>query len=258
MIVFLYGPDSFRRKERKNFYADQFEKKYSLPAERIDLLEAGEFAHFEERAKGQSLFGPKKLLLLENAFEAEPKKLLPLLDIFLESKDSGLLISAEKKPVKALGVLLKKPVVVEEFETLKGPAWSRFVKDEAKKLEVKIEDAALSFLTESYEGDSWGLMTELYKLKGSSKTVTRKDLESSGLEPEKNYFALVQTLRAPTPAQRLGALQLLLAMNEPGAKIFNILAALWPQKAPEFALYDQAIKFGRMDYEEALTDLVVS
>ena len=46
--------------------------------------------------------------------------------------------------------------------------------------------------------------------------------------------------------------------NESAAKIFNIISALWPQKTPQFAAYDRAIKMGKMDYEEALTDLVLS
>jgi DNA polymerase III delta subunit len=213
---------------------------------------------FEERAKGQSLFDAKKLILLENAFEAEPKKLVPLLSIFLESKDNGLLISEEKKPVKALGILLKKPVVAEELEELKGVAWTNFVRQEAKKLSLAIDDDALEFLAAAHEGDSWSLMTELQRLATAPGKVTKKSLEATGLELEKNFFALVQTLRAPTVSQRLGALQVLLGMNEPAAKVFNILGALWPQKAPQFAAYDQAIKFGRMEYEEALTDLVLS
>jgi DNA polymerase III delta subunit len=258
MIVFLYGPDSFRRKERKNFYANQFEGKYGLSAERLDLLEPDGLARFEERAKGQSLFDAKKLIIIDNAFEAESKKLLSLFGIFLDSKESGLLISAEKKPVKALGMLLKKPVVAEEFDELEGAAWTKFVRDGAKKFGLEIDDDALGFLAAVHEGDSWSLMTELQRLSTASKKVTKKELESSGLELGKNYFALVQTLRAPTSSQRLGALQTLLAMNEPAAKVFNILAALWPQKAPQFASYDQAIKFGRMEYEEALTDLVLS
>jgi DNA polymerase III delta subunit len=258
MIVFLYGKDSYRRKERKNFYASQFEKKYVLRAEPIDLADPDGMARFEESAKGRSLFEVKKLILLENAFEIEPKKLLPLLAIFIDSKDSGLLISEEKKPVKALGMLLKKPVVVEGLEELKGVEWNKFVNAEAKRLEVRIDTTALNFLADAYAGNSWGLITELEKFSSASRIVTKKDLEASGLEVGKNYFALVQTLRAPTGAQRLGALQILLSMNEPAAKVFNILAALWPQKTEQFAKYDQAIKFGRMDFEEALTDLVIS
>ncbi len=258
MIVFLYGKDSFRRKERKNFYADQFQKKYNIPPERIDLADPEAFARFEEHAKGQSLFDPKKLILLENAFEAEPKQLLPLFGIFLESKDNGLLISEEKKPVKALGILLKKPVVAEEFEELKGAPWMAFARAEAKKLSVDIDADAFTFLAAAHEGDSWSLVTELRRLATAPKTVTKKQLEAAGLELEKNYFALVQTLRAPALSQRLSALQTLLAMNEPAAKIFNILAALWPQKTAAFAAYDQAIKFGRMEYEEALADLALT
>ncbi len=258
MIVLLYGPDSYRRLQRKLFHAGGFLKKYGIPAEEIDLAETDGLVHLEERAKNQSLFATKKLLILENALEIEPKKIIPLFELFAESKDLNLVVSADKKPVKAFGMLLKKPVIAEEFEKLDGVAWTKFARDEAKRLHADVEATALTFLTEVYKGDSWGLITELQKLASASKAITRRDLEESGLEPEKNYFALVQTLRAPNARDRLGALQTLLAIQEPAAKVFNILAALWPQKAAEFAKYDQAIKFGRMDFEEALLDLVFS
>jgi DNA polymerase III delta subunit len=258
MIVFLYGKDSYRRLERKRFYAAQFEKKYGIPAETLDLAEEGGLARLEERARSQSLFETKKLIIVERLFELEPKKLLPVLAQFKEHKDRNLLLSEEKKPVKALAMLLAKPVVAEELEELEGVAWMKFVQGEAKRLKAKLDAGALAFLAEVYAGDSWGVVTELQKIAAASRGVTRKELEESGLEPEKNYFALVQTLRAPGAPQRLGALQALLAMQEPAAKVFNILAALWPQKTAEFAKYDQAIKFGRMDFEEALTDLVIN
>ena len=56
---------------------------------------------------------------------------------------------------------------------------------------------------------------------------------------------------------RLTALETLLAMNDPAAKLFNILASQWKEKIPQFAKYDLAIKSGKLEYEEALVDLVI-
>ncbi len=258
MIVFLYGPDSYRRLARKNFYAGQFEKKYGIPARQIDLAAEDGLVRLEEAAKGQSLFEARQLLILENAFAPEPKKLLPLLEFFKNSKESNLLLTEDKKPVKALEALLKKPVIAEELPILKDAAWAKFARDEAKKAGAKIAPEALAFLAEAYAGDSWGLVTELRKSAGASEPLTPADLEGMGVERPRDYWFLVNALRNPRPAARLSALEAMLSAGEPAAKIFNILAALWSQRAADFAAYDRAVKFGRMDYDEALTDLALS
>lgn len=258
MIIFLYGPDSYRRLERKNFYAEQFFKKYGLPPQPADLNEAGGWALFEETAKGQSLFAPRKLILLEGLASADPKKLKPILELFLDNKLSNLVISESKKPVKALEMLLKKPVLAEEFETLKDSAWLSFLRAEAKKFGAALDAAALTYLASAYKGDSWSAVTELKKISNLGRTCMAKDLEEMGVAREADYWALVNGLRAPRIGGRLTALQAIMSMQEPAAKVFNILASLWSQRARDFAEYDKAIKFGRMDYEEALTDLALS
>lgn len=258
MIVFLYGEDSYRRQERKNFYAAEFQKKYGIPALRIDVSDADGFLKFESEAKGQSLFGARKLLVVENLFTAEPKKILPLLRSSLESKESGLLVSEDKKPVKTLELLLKKPVITEEFAKLKDKAWFEFVQGLVKTTGAKLTPEALAFLAEAYTGDSWGVVTEMRKLSGLKKTLSVSDLVELGVETEKDYWALVNGLKGPRASSRLTALQIIFSMNEPPAKVFNILSSLWTARVGDFAAYDRAVKFGRMDYEEALTDLALT
>jgi hypothetical protein len=47
-------------------------------------------------------------------------------------------------------------------------------------------------------------------------------------------------------------------MNEAGPKLFNILASQWKEKTAAMAEFDFAIKSGKLEYEEALVDLVIS
>src|SRR5689334_8921593 len=98
MIVFLYGKDSYRRLERKKFYTAQFEKKYRIPVEILDLTDEDGLEKLEGHARSQSLFESKKLIVAENMSEAEPKKLVPILKQFAENKNRSLLFSEEKKP----------------------------------------------------------------------------------------------------------------------------------------------------------------
>jgi hypothetical protein len=57
---------------------------------------------------------------------------------------------------------------------------------------------------------------------------------------------------------RLYAFESMLALGDPAAKIFNILASQWQEKIPHMAEYDLAVKSGKVDYEEALVDLLIS
>jgi len=75
-----------------------------------------------------------------------------------------------------------------------------------------------------------------------------KSTDIAGFSPRVSYEAKT----------RLAALEELFLTRDPAAKIFNILSAFAPNRAAQFAEYDYAIKNGKLDYEEALTDLALS
>ena len=259
MIIFLYGPDSYRRDAKKRFYIAEFEKKYSTHGiEHVDLEAADGLQALDLAARSRSLFEPAKLIIVDNFSEITPKKLLAALEPFSKDKQLNILLVADKKPVKALDFLLKAPVTSAAFEYLEGAAWMKFVQSEVAANKVDLDPAALNLLARTYEKDSWGLVTELQKLAGVGKKLNAADLAALGLEVAPEFFPLVQSLRSSHLGDRFAALARLFRDNEPAAKIFNIISALWVQKTPQFAAYDRAVKMGKMDYEEALTDLLIS
>lgn len=259
MIIFLYGPDSYRRDAKRRFYVSEFEKKYSAHGiERVDLEAADGLRILDLAARSRSLFEPAKLILAENLFEVTPRKLVSALSPFSRDKQLNILLTADKKPVKAFSYLLEAPVTSVEFEYLEGAAWKKFVQGEVAANKVDLDPAAFALLARTYEKDSWGLATELQKLSGFKNKLSAADLAALGLEVAPEFFPAVQMLRSADIAGRFAALARLLRDNEPAAKIFNIISALWTQKTPQFAAYDRAVKMGKMDYEEALTDLLVS
>lgn len=259
MIIFLYGPDSYRRDAKKRFYVSEFEKKYSAHGiERVDLEAADGLKALDFAARSRSLFEPAKLILVDNFSEVTPKKLKDALEPFFKDKQLNVLLLADKKPVKAFDFLLKTPVTSAAFEHLEGAAWMKFVQSEVAENRVDLDPSALNFLARTYEKDSWGLVTELQKLAGAGKKLSAADLAALGLEVAPEFFPMVQSLRSASLGERFAALARLFRDNEPAAKIFNIVSALWVQKTPQFAAYDRAVKMGKMDYEEVLTDLLVS
>jgi DNA polymerase III delta subunit len=174
-----------------------------------------------------------------------------------------LLIAERDKPVKALAFLLEKPVISQKFEALAGAELTAFIAAEGKRRGVVLAPAVAQFLAQVYAGDTWGLVTELEKLSGLSaafagKSIDKKDLNEFDLEVAPNYWGLMNGLKSYDMRNRLAAFETMLAGNDAPAKIFNILASQWTEKTPHMAEYDLAVKSGKVDYEEALVDLLIS
>src|SRR5581483_2760574 len=135
MIIFLYGPDEYRRREKKRELIAEFTKKRSdLGLATFDLAAAGALDRFEEFSRSRSLFDPAKLAIFENAFELAAAELAKLLQPFIADKGITILVSEREKPVKALAFLLEKPTVAQKFENLTGAEWLQFLAAEAKRL----------------------------------------------------------------------------------------------------------------------------
>lgn len=270
MLIFLYGPDDYRRVQKKRELLAEFRKKRSdIGLRAFDCAAAPKEWRddFNEFTRSNSLFETAKLAILENAFEnVEAKTLAKLLQPFAaapgkeKTADSiTILLSERDKPVKALAFLLEKPSLAQKFEALAGAEWSAFIAAEAKRLGVNLAPDAAKFLSEVYAGNSWALATELEKLAAwrPSTPIARADLNAFDLEAAPNYWMLLNGLKSPDARTRLTTLERLLAMNDAPAKIFNILASQWKEKTPQMAEFDFMVKSGKLEYEEALVELAI-
>jgi DNA polymerase III delta subunit len=266
MIIFLYGPDDYRRSEKKRALIAEFAKKRSeIGIGNFDLGEKAALADLEHFLRVQSIFESSKLAVLENAFELEAKAFAKLLKPFIEEKNITILIAEHDKPVKALAFLLEKPAISQKFESLAGAELAAWAAAEAKAMGFALTPDAARFLAQVYGGNTWGFITELQKLSGlaavarrGGAAIDKKDLNEFDLEVAPNYWGLINGLKSFDMRNRLYAFETMLASNDPPAKIFNILASQWAEKTPHMAEYDLAVKSGKVDYEEALVDLLIS
>ncbi len=258
MIIFLYGPDDYLRKQKiDELRAGYREKKTPVLEASFDLEEDSDFQKFHSFIQSPSLFHPFRLAVLANTFRFEDEKtLIGLLNSILEDNTLVCIISEEKAPRKALAFLTQKPVLSQQFKPFTGAELTEWVKDEAKKRGVSVSSGILSYLQLNYASNLWGIITELDALalekKGAHETLEDHDLLHA------DFFGLIRMLRpgAPLP-QLLPALEILLDRDDP-AKIFNMLAALAsPNEKPLYADYDIAVKSGKLDYDTALLDAVL-
>ncbi len=271
MIIFLYGPDDYRRETKKREILAEFRKRHNnFGPMTFDLSEEGNFEKFREFLGSQSLFQSAKLVVLESSFEATSdmfKELKKTLKEFLENKDTTILVSERDKPVKTLEFLRGKPVLFQEFEFLEGREWESFILKEAERLGVKITAAALKFLEEAYQNNTWALVTELEKVQhlsnpsrgsGPRAEIDARDFEDLGVEQAPNFWSLILGFKARNLPDRLRALEKIFSTNEPPAKVFNVLAYQLPDKLQDLARYDLMVKSGKLEYEEVLLDLAIN
>jgi DNA polymerase III delta subunit len=258
MIVFLYGPDGYRRDAKKRSLVAEFAKKHpSVGVGRFDMEEEGASEALAAFLKSRSMFDSAKLALVERAFAADGEPLAGDLARLRETKEITVIVSGEEAPPKALRFLLKEPVLSQKFDLLDGAEWSGFVKREAARLGIGLTAKGAHLLAGAYEGDTWGLVTELEKMSFLRGEVGEEALKRLDIELAPDFWNTFSGLKSGRLAERLYAAEQLFGMNEPAGKMFNMLAYQMPHKLPAFAAYDEAVKTGKLDYEEALVDMVL-
>ncbi len=268
MVIFLYGPDAYRRQEKLLEYRARYQVKFQgFSLRSFDLEDTQEREAAKYFLRSQSLFESSRFGILSNINEipkVEQKEWATALKELLAAKDITLVFNEAKAPIKEFNFLLQDPAIVYEFADLKGPEFQAFVKVEARKRDMVIDIGGEYALMQLFTGNTWGLVTELDRLALlGKKTITKFIVEAyaSGEAPL-NLFTAINKLRDfRSVSARLAALEELFFRAGDPAMIFNIAAVspyadeAWKKKMAD---YDVAIKSGKLEYEEVLTDLALS
>lgn len=202
MFFFLHGPDDFRRREKLNKYVAAYREKnkssfslFRLDGEDDDFLD-----EFARAAESQSMFGGKKLLIVNDVFGASKdvrEKLQETLEARLDYfKSDGVFIfftAAEVDRREKLFKFLTKEAHVEVFENLKGITLEKWVKEKARVKGTDIDREAVVALVNLVGGDSVRLEEELEKLslfKPAGK-ISASDVSEVVFGSGFNFFGLL-------------------------------------------------------------------
>ena len=178
MIIFLYGKDTYRMREKMKEIVEHYKKvhKSGLNLKYFDV-----FSDFEDNIKQASMFKEKKLVIINDLFSnsefkerfSEKKK------DFLGSEDI-ILIYQEKDFIKSdsLYKFLKKNIKSQEFELLTGAKLRSWVKKEFEKYDSEINPEALDLLIEYSGNDLWRMNNEIMKLVNykNKEIINKKDI----------------------------------------------------------------------------------
>jgi len=239
MIIFLYGPDTYRSREKLNEIVEHYKKihKSGLNLKFLDLKEK-DFQDFKNEVQISSMFSERKLLVLKNAFENFDfkKKFSAEIEKFVKSEEVILFYEEEIKKDKFFQTL-KKFSEYQEFQLLDGERLKNWVKKEFKKYQAKIDSAVLEKLIEFVGNDLWQMANEIKKLvayktgHNQITTVTKlcPEIEREDVEllvKSKIETDIFKTIDAIAAKNKKRALKLLKAHLEKGDSPLYLLSMI--------------------------------
>lgn len=232
MIIFIYGPDTYRLNRKLDEIVGQYQKihKSGLNLRYFDLSENDvPFSNFINEFGQTSMFKEKKLIILRNVFSHLDfeEKFLSEIKYFIDAQD--IIIVVEKNKVLSTNRLfkaLKKKAQYQEFDLLEGKDLEKWAKKEIENYGSKIEAMALSRLIDSVGSDLWRLSNEIQKLVNykSKSSITVDDINlliKSKVDPD-----IFQTINFIASKNKKEAIKLLKKHIEKGDAPLYLLSMI--------------------------------
>ncbi len=182
MLFFLYGPDTYRSRQKLNEMIDGY-KKTNPQGLSLKYFDANceLFNDLIDELQQISMFGEKRLVVVRNVFadKSFKEKFSENYKKLLDSSDL-IVVYEENTPKKEkLFDLLKEKTKSQEFVVLEGVPLKNWLKKELDNQQVKINPQALELFLEYAGSDLWQLSNEIKKLADFKKggTVTPEDIK---------------------------------------------------------------------------------
>ena len=230
MIIFLYGPDTYRSKQKIEELKEKFIQEVDKSKLNIIKLEGKDLSQskFRETVLAPGFLARRRMIIIENICNSQLQKQVIS---FLEKKEkdklksSGLSRDHEKlqnqknnkkdniiifwedgakykkdaKIQKSNGLFnkLKQQKYAQEFTLLKGYKLNEWIKTEVIKRDGKIENQAINQLAESVGSNLWQMSNEIDKLIAykQNKIITSDDINLLVKSKiDENVFNLVDAL----------------------------------------------------------------
>lgn len=239
MIIFLYGEDAFRSREKltelKGAYLG---KNPSSGLFDFDATDSSEDAvkNMMQALSESGLFVTKKLVIIRRLMElsdANQKRAIDLLEKKIESlesdKDSVLIFWEEKMPKKtnALFKLLDKQVAKKQhFETLKGVRLEQWIVHRIHLIDAQtsIEKRALPLLVSEMGDDLFLLENELRKLTDFCEDKMIRESDVKTFVEQSVRSTVFEALEALASGNRARALTLFEDQLEKGENALYLLS----------------------------------
>lgn len=233
MIIFLYGPDSFRAREKINSFKERFVREVDKSGLNLVELEADKISinDLNKAIATQSFLSKKRMAVIKNVCEQKKNFQTELLELlkrgnYRESKEDNILIFYDEKPDKraALFKYLAGSKFKEEFEILTGNDLNKWVRARVATKGGQINSLNGNLLASKSDGNLWALSNEIDKLIAESQgqEISQEQIEDSYLfKLEENIFAVTDAIGNKNKIQ---ALKLINEQLESGMEAIYLLS----------------------------------
>ncbi|OGZ69351.1 MAG: DNA polymerase III subunit delta [Candidatus Staskawiczbacteria bacterium RIFCSPHIGHO2_02_FULL_42_22] len=228
MILFIYGDDSYRSKEKLDEIISHYKevRKSGLNLMYVDAT-TGTFADFYDRFKISPMFAETKLVILKNVSSSKQfqEDFLQEITILQTLKDVIVIFEKEKidQRLKLFKTLLKE-CKCQEFALLDARQVTAWVGKELEKLGAKINKDALDILARYAGNDLWRLKQEIKKLADFKRglVIKKEDVELMVAPNIEND--IFKTIDALAEKNKTRALQLLHTHLDSGENALYLLS----------------------------------
>ena len=167
MIYALYGSDTYRSRKKMNQIIEAYREKAGAGFN-LHRFYAGDQDMGELRAVMdlQSLFTPKKLVVVEGAFTEHMAEVMPYAKLWKDAKDQHLVLFHEVLDAQAKKQIKKwEPILTQsqEFNELTGAHKEQWVRRESAERGVSLSPAHMRRLADGAM-DSWSVAQEIEKI----------------------------------------------------------------------------------------------
>lgn len=225
MLIFLYGPDSYRLRAKVQEIKNQFLEKYSgLAFKHFDLTEKDGEEDFSDFIENISIFENKKLVALEPLLDFGAKIKKKILSA-VKSPDLNIIIIGSEvkneKDVKAeWKFLLESPVKSQKFDLLNDGQLAFFIKKEAESIGVSLNAKIVNHLIKNFGPDTWTIHNEIEKIR------LYPELPLISEQTKKNIFSLIDGLAYSLSSRdTFLSLEEAFGLGEDPAAVFNLLVS---------------------------------
>lgn len=238
MILFLYGDDSYRSKQKldaiKTKYVDVSLGDMSLAVLDLDI-KTNTYDKIVREVLAMPFLSSKRLVIVKNLFSKNNKELQEKMVGFLEKvPETTLLVFYESETPDKRTSLFKKlnkpaspaggPKVAQEFKPLEGSQLREWIKNEVETNGGKIDSSVVEKLIEYVGNDLWRLSGEIKKLTSYSLLLTASNVELL-VKPktESNVFNLIDAIGSKNSSRAVTSLHDLISNGEPPLYIFTMI-----------------------------------
>ena len=224
MIIFLYGEDAYRMREKIKEIIERYQK---IHKSGLNLKYFADFNDLKDGLRQNSMFKEKKLAIIENLFSKPEfkEKFLREGKNFAESEDVVLIYQeGEIKKNDGLFKFLIKNSRSQEFSLLEGYKLKNWIKNEFKKYNILAGSEVVERLAEYVGNDLWRMSNEIKKLASYRKDIRPDDVRL--LVKSKIETDIFETIDAIADKNKKKALELLHRHLEKGDSPLYLLSMM--------------------------------